>query len=64
MHFEESSGYLTLVLLLAAEEISYESDGEEYRVVVTALPARHCPGSIMLLIQYRELKILYTGDFR
>lgn len=33
-------------------------------VVVTALPAGHCPGSVMFLIEYNNKRILYTGDFR
>ncbi|XP_076469527.1 uncharacterized protein LOC143299904 [Babylonia areolata] len=40
-----------------------ESD-EFTSVVVTALPAGHCPGSVMFLIEGKEGRVLYTGDFR
>ncbi|KAL8618156.1 hypothetical protein ACOMHN_059163 [Nucella lapillus] len=33
-------------------------------VVVTALPAGHCLGSVMFLIEGKEGRALYTGDFR
>lgn len=41
-----------------------DDDGNIYRITVTAVPAGHCPGSIMFLIQQNDLTILYTGDFR
>ncbi|XP_031619615.1 protein artemis-like isoform X2 [Contarinia nasturtii] len=31
---------------------------------VTAIPAGHCPGSVMFLFEQDNKKILYTGDFR
>lgn len=31
---------------------------------VTLLPAQHCPGSVMFLLQSEDKNILYTGDFR
>lgn len=34
------------------------------RLSVTAIPAGHCPGSIMLLFETDDKRILYTGDFR
>lgn len=33
-------------------------------IEVTALPAGHCPGSIMFLFKYQGLNYLYTGDLR
>ncbi|XP_034239889.1 protein artemis-like [Thrips palmi] len=33
-------------------------------VTVTALPAGHCPGSVMFLFEYKGLNYLYTGDYR
>ncbi|XP_050443734.1 protein artemis-like isoform X1 [Adelges cooleyi] len=33
-------------------------------ICVTLLPARHCPGSVMILIEVDTHRILYTGDFR
>lgn len=33
-------------------------------ISLTLLPAGHCPGSVMFLIEAGEYRILYTGDFR
>lgn len=47
--------------------ISVESvDGKnKYHVTVTLIPAGHCPGSTMILIQQdSNCTVLYTGDFR
>lgn len=33
-------------------------------IVVTAIPACHCPGSVMFLFEQENKRILYTGDFR
>lgn len=40
------------------------STNDSSNISVTALPAGHCPGSIMLLFEQNDEKILYTGDFR
>ncbi|XP_065919409.1 protein artemis-like isoform X2 [Dysidea avara] len=34
------------------------------QVTVTLLPAGHCPGSVMFLLQDGTYSVLYTGDFR
>ena len=35
-----------------------------YNIVVTLIPAGHCPGSVMFLIKGDQGTVLYTGDFR
>ncbi|XP_070611061.1 protein artemis isoform X2 [Erythrolamprus reginae] len=41
-----------------------ETSGEKEDIVVTLLPAGHCPGSVMFLFQGENGTVLYTGDFR
>ncbi|KAF6129634.1 DNA cross-link repair 1C [Phyllostomus discolor] len=41
-----------------------EASGEKEEIVVTLLPAGHCPGSVMFLFQGDQGTVLYTGDFR
>lgn len=55
------------ILNIESSEIklpAYRGYPEEY-INVTAIPAGHCPGSIMFLLKTcRGKTILYTGDFR
>ncbi|XP_070785246.1 protein artemis [Enoplosus armatus] len=41
-----------------------EASGEKEEIVVTLLPAGHCPGSVMFLFEGSQGNVLYTGDFR
>ncbi|KAM6896428.1 protein artemis [Lycodopsis pacificus] len=45
-----------------------EASGEKEEIVVTLLPAAHCPGSVMqvqtFLFEGSQGAVLYTGDFR
>lgn len=43
--------------------LKVHSENFEY-ICVTLLPAGHCPGSVMFLIEAGPHRILYTGDFR
>ncbi|XP_077025462.1 protein artemis isoform X5 [Tamandua tetradactyla] len=41
-----------------------EASDEKEEILVTLLPAGHCPGSVMFLFQGSGGTVLYTGDFR
>ncbi|XP_048871918.1 protein artemis-like isoform X2 [Brienomyrus brachyistius] len=41
-----------------------EISGEKEDILVTLIPAGHCPGSVMFLIEGDRGTVLYTGDFR
>ncbi|XP_053698408.1 protein artemis-like [Sabethes cyaneus] len=59
-----SSGIRTLEIGVATS-ITLNTDSESREIQVTAIPAGHCPGSVMLLFENQaHQQILYTGDFR
>lgn len=51
----------TIISIPQADEKDFNTS---INVVVTAIPAGHCPGSVMFLFEQGDKKILYTGDFR
>lgn len=56
---------VTQFMSLESTPIKYTDDnGITQFVVVTTIPAFHCPGSVMFLFEKDDVKVLYTGDFR
>ncbi|KAK5849035.1 hypothetical protein PBY51_008710 [Eleginops maclovinus] len=58
--------YIVALELESPTQISLvdEASGEKEEIVVTLLPAGHCPGSVMFLFEGSQGNVLYTGDFR
>ena len=51
-------------LPVPSSENSTIGNGPARNIAVTLIPAGHCPGSVMFLIQGDAGNVLYTGDFR
>lgn len=49
-------------IFLFSEPVLLKCD--EGEVLVTAFPAYHCPGSVMFVLQNKQVTVLYTGDIR
>ncbi|XP_069483932.1 protein artemis isoform X2 [Ambystoma mexicanum] len=55
---------VTKELLLTSPKYSFWENRIKEDLVVTLLPAGHCPGSVMFLFQGNNGTVIYTGDFR
>ncbi|KAM5337287.1 protein artemis isoform 2-T2 [Glossophaga mutica] len=55
---------VTKELLLTSPKYRFWEKKIKEEIVVTLLPAGHCPGSVMFLFQGDHGTVLYTGDFR
>ncbi|XP_078275555.1 protein artemis [Rhinoraja longicauda] len=58
--------YITAIEVETPTQISLvdEAAGKKEDILVTLLPAGHCPGSVMFLFEGMGGTVLYTGDFR
>lgn len=60
---KEQERLATKYLLNRIVTVSYMQTIQCGQYKVTFLPAGHIPGAMMMLFEYRNRKILYTGDF-
>lgn len=67
--------YISVFQIINCELISFEflvptkikysdNNGQPFSLLITAISAGHCPGSVMFLLETKTHRILYTGDFR
>ncbi|XP_055384832.1 protein artemis-like [Condylostylus longicornis] len=52
------------ILDLEVPTVLFNPKESDTKIVVTTIPALHCPGSVMFIFETQNKRILYTGDFR
>ncbi|XP_055843298.1 protein artemis-like [Episyrphus balteatus] len=62
--FPNISNAIETIEIESPLELKYILNGNEIELIVTALPAKHCPGSVMFLFETTTQTVLYTGDCR
>ncbi|XP_058834764.1 protein artemis-like [Topomyia yanbarensis] len=63
--FPQLSGNIRSLEIGEPTVISLKTENNTRQLQVTAIPAGHCPGSVMFLFENEnQQQVLYTGDFR